>query len=63
MDFLRHQFQLLEVKHGGNPTLLTSINTMWLLFNKYYEKIDDIPAYVTAILLYPSRRKAYLTKH
>ena len=63
MDFLRHQLERLETKHGGNPSLLASINTMWLLFNKYYEKIDEIPAYVTAILLHPSRRKAYLIRN
>jgi hypothetical protein len=63
MDFLRHHYHTQEVKHTNHTGLLSAINTSWLLFNKYYELIDEVAAYVTAILLHPSRRKAYLVKH
>lgn len=63
MDFLRFHYQQQEVKHCNNTGLLSAINTSWLLFNKYYELIDEVAAYVTAILLHPSKRKAYLKKH
>jgi hypothetical protein len=63
MDFLRHHYTQQEIKHTSNSGLLAAINTSWLLFNKYYELIDEVAAYVTAVLLHPSKRKAYLNKH
>ena len=36
------------------------IMTCFYSFDKYYKKIDKTPAHVTAILLHPSLRKAYL---
>ena len=38
------------------------MNTCWYAFNKWYERIDEVPAYVTAVLLHPSKRLKGLRK-
>jgi hypothetical protein len=63
MDFLHHHYKQQELKHATNTGLLSAINTSWFTFNKYYELLDEVPAYITAILLHPSKRKTNLLSH
>jgi hypothetical protein len=60
MDFLIDHYRESEIKHSPNPSLLTAINTSWYTFNKYWQLLDEVPAYVTAVLIHPSKRVAYL---
>ncbi|TKA38491.1 hypothetical protein B0A49_13668, partial [Cryomyces minteri] len=63
MDFLIKHYERSKSKHAGNPTLSSSIITSWFVFDKYYNLTDATPAYAAALLLHPSRRKAYLTSY
>jgi hypothetical protein len=58
MDFLIYHYKQSEIKHAPNAGLLSAINTSWYAFNLWYEQIDKTPAYVTAVLLHPSKRLA-----
>jgi hypothetical protein len=62
MDFLIYHYKQSEIKHAPNAGLLSAINTSWYAFNLWYEQIDKTPAYVTAVLLHPSKRLAALKK-
>jgi hypothetical protein len=53
IDFLLYHFKQSEANHSAYLPFLTTINTSWYTFNKYYEKIDKVPAYVVTILLHP----------
>ena len=62
MEALIFHYKQSEVKHSGNRSLLAAINTSWHSFNTWYEKLDQSPFYVTAVLLHPSRRLEGLKK-
>lgn len=62
MDFVIYHLEQSERRHKRNTGLLAAINTCWHAFNKWYERIDEVPAYVTAVLLHPSKRLKGLKK-
>lgn len=62
MEFLIEHFESSQRLHTRREVLLAPINTAWLLFNKYYQLIDDSGAYITALLLHPQRRLKWLKK-
>jgi len=37
-----------------------SINMGWYVLSKYYNSSDEAPAYNTALLVHPMRRKKYI---
>ena len=45
-----------EIRHAGNKGLSAAINISWHSFNTWYEKLDNSPFYVTALLLHSSQR-------
>jgi hypothetical protein len=61
-DILIRHFEKSKAKHANNPTLLSSIITSWYAFDKWFTKTEYSPAYAAALLLHPSRRKAYINK-
>ena len=62
MDFIIYHLQRSEEKYASDTGLLAAVNTCWYAFNKWYERIDEVPAYVTAVLLHPSKRLKGLKK-
>jgi hypothetical protein len=60
MEFLINYFEEQQKQHSKHSTLLTPLNTAWLLFSKYYGLIDESGAYITAALLHPERRRRWL---
>ena len=40
--------------------MVNSINMGWYVLDKYYKSSDEAPAYITALLLHPMRRKKYI---
>lgn len=62
MDFIIYHLQRSEEKYASDTGLLAAVNTCWYAFNKWYERIDEVPAYVTAVLLHPSKRLKGLRK-
>jgi hypothetical protein len=62
MDFIVYYLQRSEEKYAADTGLLAAVNTCWYAFNKWYERIDEVPAYVTAALLHPSKRLKGLRK-
>jgi hypothetical protein len=60
MEFLINHFEEQQKQHSKHSTLLTPLNTAWLLFSKYYGLIDESGAYITAALLHPERRHKWL---
>ncbi|KAM0721329.1 hypothetical protein Q7P37_003033 [Cladosporium fusiforme] len=53
IDFIIYHLQRSEEKYASDTGLLAVVNTCWYAFNKWYESIDEVPAYVTAVLLHP----------
>jgi hypothetical protein len=60
MEFLINYFEEQQKQHSKHSTLLTLLNTAWLLFSKYYGLIDESGAYITAALLHSERRHKWL---
>jgi hypothetical protein len=60
MEFLINHFEEQQKTHFKHLTLLTALNTAWLLFSKYYGLIDESGACITAALLHPERRHKWL---
>ena len=54
---------MLQDRYRSNPQLLSAIITSWYAFDKYYKLTDETPVYAALILLHPSRRKTYITRH
>ena len=63
MDILVAHFEASRAKHANNAQLLGSITTAWYVLDKYYALSDSTPLYVSALLLHPEYRKAYLTNN
>lgn len=51
-----------EVRHAGNLGLLAAINISWHSFDTWHWKLDELPYYAAAILLYLLRRLKGLRK-
>lgn len=62
MDMLGDHYKDQEAKHSANEGFLAAINTSWIHFNEYYERLDTNSIYITAQLLHPSKRLAHLKK-
>jgi hypothetical protein len=62
LDVIRHHLDTSSKRFSNYPAILTAITNCWYAFDKYYDKVDETPAYAAAILLHPSRRLAYLEK-
>ncbi|TKA55306.1 hypothetical protein B0A49_13415 [Cryomyces minteri] len=76
LEFLQPFYEVTKLLEGDEATLdemqekmdflishfKDAIDTSWILFNKYWELLDETPVYVAALLLHPSQRLAYLTK-
>ena len=58
MGFLIDQFKQFEIRHSSNVSLLATINTHCHTSDKYWRLLDETEAYVTAVLIYPSKRIA-----
>ena len=60
MNALATHFKEQKDLYHGNTSFSELIITAWYAFDKYYQLIDEIGAYIVAILLYLSYRKGYL---
>jgi hypothetical protein len=60
MDALTAHFKEQQNLYCNNTSFTESIITSWYAFDKYYSLIDQIGAYLAAILLHSSYRKGYL---
>jgi hypothetical protein len=60
MEFLINHFEEQQKQHSKHSTLLSPLNTSWLLVSKYYGLIDESGDYITAALLHPGRRHKWL---
>ena len=60
MDLLDDHFRESTDQYKANSRFSASIHTAWFAFDKYYKLIDTTYAYAAALLLHPSRRKAYM---
>lgn len=60
-DFLPTHLSECKEKYRDIPELLQNLVTRWYVLDQHYKLIDQSAAYVTAILLHPSKRKNYLT--
>jgi hypothetical protein len=56
IEFPIYHLEYSERKHALHTGLLAAINTCWHAFNKWYERIDEVPAYFSAVLLHPLKR-------
>ena len=63
MDVLHKHFNQAFDKYKDNQQLLGCVLASWYVFDKYYQLSDESPAYAAALILHPSRRKAYIQKN
>lgn len=63
MDVLSKHYQQAFEKYKDNQELLGCVLTSWFVFDKYYQKVDESPAYSAALILHPSRRKQHILKN
>ncbi|KJZ68291.1 hypothetical protein HIM_12320 [Hirsutella minnesotensis 3608] len=63
MDVLHKHYQQAFNKYTMNQQLLGPVLTSWYVFDKYYQLSDESPAYGAALILHPSRGKAYIQKN
>jgi hypothetical protein len=63
MDVLYKHYNQAFNKYKDNQQLLGCVLTSLYVFEKYYKLSDESPAYAAALILHPSRRKAYIQKN
>ena len=56
IDFILAHFEKAKETYTNNEKIKTIVNTRQQKMNKYYNKTDQSPAYVTTLLLNPSRK-------
>lgn len=68
-ESLRVQYPIAETISSVEDTLITpqhhfttSINLGWQKLNEYYNKLDETPVYVAAVVLHPRMKWRYLEK-
>ena len=60
MDYVLSHLRESKVKYHSSHAMYHAIHVAWHAFDKYYDLIDQTGAYAAAVLLHPSRRKAWL---
>jgi hypothetical protein len=63
MDILHKHYNRAFEKYKDNQQMLGCVLTSWYVFDKYYQLSDESPVYAAALILHPSRRKAYIQKN
>ncbi|EXU94692.1 hypothetical protein X797_012228 [Metarhizium robertsii] len=58
--FKHYEQAKIQAKYAHNSHIVNSINMGWYVLDKYYKSSDEAPAYTTALLLHPMRRKKYI---
>ena len=62
-DYILQIFEKHKNEYKDDPTFASMFNSGWKKMDKYYKLLDKSPAYVTAIVLHPSRKWRWIEKH
>jgi hypothetical protein len=62
MDILLDEFEEKKEKYHGNDILDPMFNSGWAKMDKYYNRTNDSPAYISAIVLNPSHKFEYIKR-
>ena len=62
-DYILSLFKRLKNEYKDDPTFVLMFNLGWKKIDKYYKLSDKTPAYVAAMVLYPSRKWKWIKKH
>jgi len=62
-DYILDLFKKIKTEYKDNLTFVSMFNSGWAKIDKYYKLTDKTPAYITVIVLHPSRKWKWIKKH
>jgi hypothetical protein len=62
MDILLDRFKEKKEKYYSHDILDPMFNSRWAKMDKYYNRTNDIPVYISAIVLNPSYKFEYIKR-
>ena len=56
MNYILDRFEAMKEQYKDNPIMVSIVNSRWSKMEKYYNLIDESPAYIIALVLNPSMK-------